>query len=247
VLSTPSRPALGILLVLGLASTVGCTRSLQMSYTPSLYRLARADQLRGVVLGVGKLEDRRSWIERSDPESQSYVMQSGPWRFGLTYKTKEFVAVADLVQSLLVDEFTRAGIETKPLPAVLTKDDAPAMRAAGQEQAAAYALGGRVHVFEIVNEQGFWTVTSRRAITLEIHVVQVNTGAVLVDSTVTQNDRQNEGMGVLHSTNVDRLMNTVFRQVVTQVVEQVAAKLAMDPRDIAVRVTLVDAATAGAP
>jgi hypothetical protein len=31
-------------------------------------------------------------------------------------------------------------------------------------------------------------------------------------------------------------MNTVFRQVVTQVVEQVAAKLALDPRDVDVRI-----------
>ncbi|HEY7517273.1 MAG TPA: hypothetical protein VIE36_03195 [Methylomirabilota bacterium] len=246
MLSRPSRTAVGILLLFGLATTVGCTRSLEMSYTPSLYRLPRAEQLGGIVLGVGKLEDRRSWIERSDPESQSYVMQSGPWRFGLTYKAKEFVPVADLVQSLLVDEFNRAGVAARPLPAVLTKDDTAAMSAAGQQHGAGYALGGRVHVFEIVNEQGFWTVTSRRAITLEIHVLQVTAGTLLVDSTVTHNDRQNEGMGVLHSTNVDRLMNTVFRQVVTQVVEQVAAKLAMDPGDIGVRVTLVEAA-AGVP
>jgi hypothetical protein len=34
-------------------------------------------------------------------------------------------------------------------------------------------------------------------------------------------------------------MNTVFRQVVTQVVEQVAAKLSLDPRDVGVRVTLL--------
>jgi hypothetical protein len=47
---------------------------------------------------------------------------------------------------------------------------------------------------------------------------------------VTETDRRGEGLGVLHSTNVDRLMNTVFRQVVTQVVEQVAAKLPSIPR-----------------
>jgi hypothetical protein len=215
-----------------------CTRSLEMSYTPSLYPLQQADQLRGVTLGVGKFEDRRAWVERSDPQSQSYVMLSGPWKFGLTYKDKEYVPVADLVQALFVDEFKRAGVEVKAIPAVLTKESTPTMQVVGEQHAAAYALGGRVHTFEIVNEQGMWTVTSRRAIALEINLVQVRTGALLFDSTVTHNDRQNEGIGIMHSTNVDRLMNTVFRQVVTQVVEQVAAKLALDPRDIAVRVTM---------
>ncbi len=224
--------------LLSLATLAGCTQSLEMTYTPSLYRLPQADQLRGIVLGVGKLEDRRSWVERSDPESQAYVMQQGAWRFGLTYGKKDYVPVADLVQALFVDEFTRAGVETKPIPKVLTRDDAAAMRAAGEQLGAAYALGGRVLVFEIVNEQGFWTVTSRRAVTLEINLVQVTGGTLSFDTTVTQNDRRDEGMGIRHSTNVDRLMNTVFRQVVTQVVEQVAAKLALDPRDIGVRVTL---------
>ena len=92
--------------------------------------------------------------------------------------------------------------------------------------------------FEIINEVGFWTVTSRRAATLEITLVQVSGGSVLLDTTVSQLQRENKGMGVMHSTNVDRLMNTVFRQVVTQVIEQVAAKLALDPGDVHVQLAL---------
>lgn len=224
--------------LVALAAISGCTRSLEMTYTPSLYRLPQADQLRGIGLGVAKLEDRRSWVDRSELQSQGYVMQSGPWRFGLTYQKQEFVPVADLLQSLFVDEFVRAGIDAKPIVQVLTKDSTPALRAAGEQHGVAYVLGGRVHVFEIVNEQGFWTITSRRSVTLEINLVQVRSGDLVLDATLTQTDRRNEGMGVLHSTNVDRLMNTVFRQIVTQVVEQVAAKLALDPRDIAVRVAV---------
>jgi hypothetical protein len=211
-----------------------------MTYTPSLYRLPQADTLRGVVLGIGKFEDRRSWVERSDPQSQAYVMQQGPWRFALTYRNKDYVPVADLVQALFVDEFIRAGIEAKAIPQVLTKDDRSAMRAAGEQHGTTYALGGRLLTFEIVNEAGFWTVTSRRAITLEINLVQVRSGDLLFDTTVTENDRRDEGMGVRHSTNVDRLMNTVFRQVVTHVVEQVAAKLALDPASIGVHITTLD-------
>ena len=144
--------------------------------------------------------------------------------------------MGDLIQALFVDEFGRAGLETKAISQVLTKDSVAAMRAAGEQAGVAYVLGGRVLVFEIVNEDKFWMIVSRRSVTLEISVVQVQSGEPVLDTTVAQTDRRDEGMGIRHSTNVDRLMNTVFRQVVTKVVEQVAARLAVDPRHVNVRV-----------
>ncbi len=237
---SPQRPWQVLLIVVSMiVVSTGCTRSLEMTYSPSLYRVAQADQLRGIVLGIGKFEDRRSWVDRTEPQSLGYVMQAGAWRFGLTHQGREYVPVADLVQTLFVDEFGRAGVEAKAIAQELTKDNAAAMRAAGEQNGAAYVLGGRILIFEIVNEQKFWSVTSRRAVTLEINLLQVRSGELALDTTVTETDRRGEGMGVLHSTNVDRVMNTVFRQVVTQVVEQVAAKLALDPAQIDVRVTLL--------
>ena len=217
------------------AALSGCTRSLEMTYSPAAYRLPQSDVLRGVALGVAKFEDRRAWIDRTEPQSLGYVMQQGSWKFGLTYQGKEYIPVQDLVQAIFVDEFKRAGLEqVTAIPEVLTKDVMPAMRTAAEQNRLGYVLGGRIHVFEIVNEVGFWTVTSRRAATVEIHLLQAGNGSLALDTTVSQLDRQGEGMGVRHSTNVDRLMNTVFRQVVTEVVERVAAKLAMEPRDVRV-------------
>lgn len=229
----------GLVVLAGVAPLSGCTRSLEMTYTPALYRLPQADQWKGTRLGVARLEDRRSVIDRTEPQSLSYVLQQGPWRFGLTYQGREYVPVGDLVQALLVDEFGRAGVESQAIPQVLTKDGVAAMRAAGEQAGVGYVLGGRVLVFEIVNEDKFWTIVSRRSVTLEISVVHVPSGQSIVDATVAQTDRRDEGMGIRHSTNVDRLMNTVFRQVVTQVVEQVAARLAVDPRHVNVRVTSI--------
>jgi hypothetical protein len=232
-----SATILAGLLVVVMPLASGCTRSIEMTYTPSLYRLPQADAWKGIKLGIARLEDRRSWIDRSDVQSLSYFMHESPWRFGLTHKNKDYTPVATIIQDLFVDEFTRAGVDASAIDRVLTKDAVPAMREAGEQARVAHVLGGRIHVFEVVNETHLFTVTSRRAITLEIHLTHVAGGTLALDSTVTFNDRRGEGMGVLHSTNVDRLMNTVFRQVVTQVVEQVAAKLALDPRDVHVRVT----------
>jgi hypothetical protein len=230
-----------VVLVAFAVVAIACTRSLEMTYNPAGYRLAQSDQLRTVALGVSKFDDRRSWIDRTEPQSLTYVMQQGPWKFGLTYQGKDYVPVQDLVQMIFVDEFKRAGVdEVKAIPEVLTKDAVPAMRTAAEQNRVAYVLGGRIHLFEIVNETGMWTVTSRRAVTLEITLLQATSGNLLLDTTVSQLDRRGEGMGVRHTTNVDRLMNTVFRQVVTQVIEQVAAKLALDPRDVHVRLAVAE-------
>jgi hypothetical protein len=62
-------------------------------------------------------------------------MRQGSWRFGMTYKGQEFVPVADLVQTLFVEEFTRAGVESKPIAKILTKDRLADMRTAGEQAA----------------------------------------------------------------------------------------------------------------
>ena len=224
--------------LLALAALAGCTRSLEVTYSPALYRLPQADQLKGIVLGVAKPEDRRASVNQSDPDNLTYIMRQGSWRFGLTYKGREFVPVADLVQMLFVDEFTRAGVESKPIAKILTKDKLADMRAAGEQAGVPYVLGGRVLVFEITNDVG-WTIVSRRSVTLEVTLVRVQSGDLAFDNVISMGDRDESAWAISHATSVDRLMNSAFRQVVTQVVEQVAAKLALDSRDVHVRFAMV--------
>jgi len=66
--------------LLAMTALPGCTRSMEMNYSPALYRLPQADQLANIVLGVAKLEDRRTTIDRSDLESLGYVMRAGAWK-----------------------------------------------------------------------------------------------------------------------------------------------------------------------
>lgn len=224
--------------LLALAALPGCTRSLEMTYSPALYRLSQADRLKGVTLGVAKPEDRRASVVQADPDNLTYVMRQGAWRFGLTHKGQEFVPVADLIQALFVEEFTRAGVESRPIAKILTKDQVADMRAAGEQAGVPYVLGGRILVFEITNDVG-WTVISRRSVTLEVTLVRVQSGEIAFDNVVSAANRDESAWGITHESSVDRLMNNAFRQVVTQVVEQVAAKLALDPRDVHVRFALV--------
>jgi hypothetical protein len=225
-----------VVLVAATAATA-CTRSLETTYSPALYRLPQADKLSGITLAIARPEDRRASVVQADPDNLTYVMRQGPWRFGLTHNGREFVPVAELVQTLFVDEFTRAGIAARPIAKVLTKDQRAEMRTAGEEAGVSHVLGGRVLVFEIVNDAG-WTVVSRRAVTLEVTLVRVQTGEIGFDNVVSAADRDESAWAISHATSVDRLMNNVFRQVVTQVVEQVAAKLGLTPADVSVRFAL---------
>ena len=89
-----------------------------------------------------------------------------------------------------------------------------------------------------MNQTNGWVVTSRRGITLAISLVRVRDGSVVLDKIVSTSD-QEETVAGAPVRSLDRLMNSVFRRVVTQVVEEVSAKLALVPPDVDTRVTVV--------
>jgi hypothetical protein len=159
--------------------------------------------------GVAKFEDKRSWVDVSDSKGQSFVAQQGPWKFGLTHDGKEYVPVNDLIQSLFVTELRGAGFQAEPLAGIGSKTSLQQLRDLGQQSGAQYALGGEILVFEFVNEDKGFTVTSRRSVTLTLTVVRIQDGLAIVDSTFSELNREGEGMGVLHTTNVDKLLQAV--------------------------------------
>ena len=99
-------------LVLSLSMILGaCTKSLDTRYTPVMARLQQADTLHGLRLGIATFDDRRAGVRTGDPDTRRYIGYISPYRFGLTHKGKDMVPVPDLIQSLFVEEFSRAGID----------------------------------------------------------------------------------------------------------------------------------------
>ena len=203
----------------------GCTRSLDVAYQADTARLSNATTLEKFSLGVAKFEDKRAWVDVGNPKSESFVALQGPWKFGLTYKETEYMPVKDILQDLLVQELTKAGFKAKALDKVLSKSNSSTVKELSRDNATDYILGGQLLSFEFVNEEGMWTVTSRRSATLNMNLFKADNTEAVIDTVITETDREGEGMGVMHSTNVEKLMNRVFKKVAQQVIQKASDKI----------------------
>lgn len=201
----------------------GCTRSLMVNYTGGFDGNSTIRAASKQKVAIFPFTDERSWVDKSDAQSQSFVGKAGPWKFGLTYGQRDYVPVSSLLQSLFIDEFTAAGYD--------------AFAAEKAVPGSSYALSGRIMTFEFENEKGLLSVTSRRSVTLALTLASKD-GSKLVDNLLfSENDRENEGMGVMHSTNADKLLNRAFKKVVSDVLSKLRPQLvANDTIDF--RVTL---------
>lgn len=217
-----------LLVIIGLvAGTLlgGCTRSLDVAYQADAARLSNATALEKITVGVAKFEDKRACVEAGNQKSESFIAQQGTWKFGLTYKETEYMPVKNILQDFLVQELTKAGFKAKALNKVISKSNSQSINELSQDQVSDYILGGELQVFEFVNETGILTITSRRSAALNLNLFNGKNAELLIDTTITETDREGEGMGVMHSTNIEKLMNRVFRKVAQQIIQKTSDKI----------------------
>ncbi|HLO64795.1 MAG TPA: hypothetical protein VK165_17685 [Azonexus sp.] len=211
------------MLSLAVLAAAGCTRSLDVKYAGGFDQASGVKTTSLKKVAILPFNDERAWVDKADEQSRSYIAKQGVWKFGLTFEGKEYTPVSGLLQTLFVSEFKAAGYD--------------AVASASPSSDVAYNLSGRVVNFEFENETGLVTVTSRRVVTLALSLTDSTGKSVLDNQLFSENDRENEGMGVMHSTNADKLMNRALKKVVTDVLIRLKPQLAS--RDnIDFRVTL---------
>jgi uncharacterized protein (UPF0335 family) len=154
----------------------------------------------------------------------------GPWKFGLTYKEKEYVAVKSIIQDLLVKELNNAGFKAKAVDKVVSKTNQDGLKEAFTDKSMDYYLGGQILTFEFVNETGIVTVTSRRSATINLNLYKNPNLVPAVDVAIVETDRENEGLGVLHTTNIKKLMDRVFRKVAQQITTKIAEQVSLQAK-----------------
>lgn len=215
-----------ISLLIVLFGATGCTRSFLATYKVGQPVLVPGDSR--VTIAVAKFVDKRSFVRPSDKKSVAYIATQGPWQFGLTYKGTSFTPVSDLLQDAAVDELNAAGFVALKQQVSGAPSD--------------YVLGGEVINFEFANDAGMWRVTSRRAVTINLELRKFDGSPVFASQLINETDTENEGMGVLHTTNVEKLINGALKRALTKTVDTVAEALQLKKADIKIYIRTSDGA-----
>lgn len=217
-----------LLITVVLAAT-GCTRSLPVNYTSGV-DLPKSTKTAQV--GIARFNDKRAWVEADDDKTQSFIASQGLWRFGMGYSGKEYYPVSSFIQEVLVSEFSNSGIKAKALSEVVRAGDTEKIRALATQNNVEYVVSGEILSFEFANEAGLVTVTSKRTVTLLINLARNDGTEVIGQSVVNESQREDEGLGVMHSTNVDKLVNKIFKSSIKTVIQRVSEKLSVAPKNI---------------
>ncbi|MBV1878766.1 MAG: hypothetical protein KUG79_14085 [Pseudomonadales bacterium] len=193
---------------LAIAMLGGCTRALIATYEPGVE--LENNRISGQKLAIYQFEDARAWIDSSDEKSHSFIAKQGSWKFGLKYEDIEFQPVSMILQDVFIKDFMTIGVDAYK----------------GEESSlAAYSLKGKILNFEFENETGVWSVTSRRHVSLLLTLTDNKGNALLTHELFNEVSRENEGMGVMHSTNVDKLMKEALKKVVVRVINRTNTEL----------------------
>ncbi|WP_444956973.1 hypothetical protein [Microbulbifer sp. ZKSA002] len=187
----------------------GCTRTLVATYEPGVN--LEHNGISGTKLAVYQFEDSRSWIDKNDEKSKSFIGKQGAWKFGLKYEGIEYQPVAQILQDVFIKDFKMVGVD--------------AFKGEGSTSPS-YSLKGKILNFEFENETGLVTVTSRRHVSLVLTLSDKEGRVILANELFNEVSRENEGMGVLHSTNVDKLMKEALKEVVVSVINRTNTELA---------------------
>lgn len=196
--------------LLSLFMLSGCTKAIMAEYDANIV-LKDQNSISDQKVAVYPFEDERSWIDASDEKSKSFIAQQGVWKFGINYEGVDYLPVSDVLQDIFIKEFKYVGVDAFK---------------ATETVAGAYSLKGKILNFEFENEEGLFTVTSKRHVSLALTLEDPEGHPVFSNELFNALDRENEGLGVLHSTNVEKLMTGALKTAVTSVINRFNQELA---------------------
>ena len=228
---------IGIFLLIGMIVLIsGCTRSFKTNYKIGDLQLSGVDIPKNISIGITKFQDQRPWIEERNAKSKSFIAQNGVWRFGLSYNSVNYYPLNDFLQDIFVLEFNEAGLNSRKAGKEVTKNDVVILKELATIENVDCILGGQILTFEFANETGFWTVTSRRNVTLSLTLLKADGSELFKNLTFSDSSRENQGMVSVHSTNVDKLFNGLLKNVISQVLKTLSEKLSVSQKDINVNI-----------
>lgn len=220
-----------LLIIAGLAvMAIGCSRSIPVSYQMSrnisvnIAHLTDGKAMKDIKIGVARFEDLRPFVEKNEPKTESYI--SPDENDGITYLGREFFPVKNMIQEILVNEFKNAGFNAKPIDMVLSNKNKQNIQMVGKENKVDYIIGGNIADFQFYYESGFWWAGFQHMrVSLNVFLGKVQENMLLFDTSFTKINKNTIHQKHDFSSDAFNLINMSFKNVVMQVIQNVADKL----------------------
>lgn len=171
-------------------------------------------------IGVMRFQDMRPQVALSRDPARSYIANMGALKIGLTHDSRPYMPVNELVQELLLSELGKLGVQTRKLDD--SASDVRGIQNAGRAGRVDFALGGQIMAFEFAANSGMWTVDGIQSVTFSLTMVRVGGPTLFENKLFTETRRENEGMAVMFPTLVDKLLNVALKNVLRQLVQEMA-------------------------
>jgi len=221
-----------VLLLVFLAGGTGCARSYQSRYTVGLTRPSNAFP-EGASLGITELKDARPLANVARDPAKCVVGTYGLHKFGITHKGQKFIGVGVLIQDLLVQELQGIGIDAHAVGSdeiVVEPGDLQKLAAQSKYD---FVLGGKVLQFSFDYREGMITVTGMQTAALELSLVRPEGKPVFKNEVFMENNTENEGMGCLHSTSIDKLLTKALKKALQRVADRITEATASGTGEVA--------------
>lgn len=196
------------LIIFVISTLTACTQSIDARYIPGVS--LKNNGIEGQKLAIHEFNDKRAPIGSGDAKSKGFVSKQGVWKMGLTYQGIPYQSASIILQDVFIKEFKRVGVDAFK---------------ARNDSSSSYSLKGDILSFGFNNDAGLWTVTSNQQVALSLTLSDANGNLVVEKESFSKFDTANEGMAVMHSTNVNKLMNQTLRAVVVDVINRTNEKL----------------------
>lgn len=220
-----------IILVLLTLLASGCTKSIPINYSEGI-NTQNINVTNDKSVGIMKFIDNRSISKSGNAKGKSFIATQSPWQFALTYEDEKYCPVNKIVNRIFFSEMQSAGFNVKNIDMVPSNLEKQTLINISKNESVDYLLGGEILNFEFANDAGVWTVTSRQNVTLSLTLISSTGEEIFTNSTFSDSNSKNEGMGILHSTNVNKLVNVVFKEVLIKVFKELSSKIAINKENI---------------
>jgi hypothetical protein len=200
----------------------GCTRlspvSVELRYNADAQRIARAESLASIRIGVARFRDARA-RQPDDIHAESYVAENDAYRIGVSWGGRTFAPTVEVVQELLARELRHAGLMVEMVDAVVGRDDGELAKAAANGSQSDLILGGTLQ--ELMARQ---QETPQRAVLLEVVLFEALGGNALLRMPFSDSQRGSDDAGPQRS--VEELFTRSFKLVAHRIAAKVGEQVA---------------------